>query len=347
MRGYRIGMSKVYFIGAGATKAVKNSAPLNKELIKYIFTSLNHPQSQKHIDILEHFIESFFYKNQYQIYPNIEDVLSLLDYNISLKSYSAKGYSCEKFKLVRNCLVILIALVLKESLTNLDSDLTDEFCNKLPQGSTIISTNYDIVMDNSLYINLGSVNYGIDIRSDIFPRTNSVEKDLVFRHQLPQLNKGSIRLLKLHGSLNWFYCERCDELDISVGEKGIVDYLKDDSSDLKCVTYPRCTCRYMPLIVTPTYLKSYKNRIFEKIWIESEKSISEANELIFIGYSLSLSDTLIKCMLSNGLAKNTKRPKITVVDKLDGSTAETNFISFFGDVDYQPIGLQAYVENME
>jgi NAD-dependent SIR2 family protein deacetylase len=340
-------MSKVYFLGAGATKAVKENVPLNKEMVKFIFTKLNDPHVQEYLDQLESFIASFFYSNDYKNYPAIEDILSLLDYNIFSKNISIKGYDNLKFRQVKNSLVILMARALKDSLQQLDSSLTDIFCSRMNEQVTIISTNYDIVIDNALYSTLESIRYGVHIRANIYPKVHAVENGQVARYDVSQLNKGRIKLLKLHGSLNWLYCERCNELDITVGEKGIVEYLKDNSSELKCVTYPNCTCNYVPLIVTPTYLKNYDNRIFQKIWEEAEREIASAEELIFIGYSLPQADMLIKFMLINGIGKNSKRPRITVVDQLGGSEAEKNFKELFGVINYQPIGFLKYIEQME
>jgi len=71
------------------------------------------------------------------------------------------------------------------------------------------------------------------------------------------INKGDIPLLKIHDSLNWFYSPKCNELDIAVGQKGVVR-LAEDQNKYLCVN-EYCTSNYESLLVTPTMLKVYDN----------------------------------------------------------------------------------------
>ena len=78
-------------------------------------------------------------------------------------------------------------------------------------GDALITTNYDILLDNALY-ERRSCQYGVRIRKSIFPLPTGGK---VGDYSSDRLNNRQITLLKLHGSLNWMYCRRCDELDLA------------------------------------------------------------------------------------------------------------------------------------
>ncbi len=91
--------------------------------------------------------------------------------------------------------------------------------NKPDRNATIATTNYDIVIDNALLRRAGSCNYGIRLRSSNNPKSGMRPLPLLDRNQGP-LNRGEIALLKIHGSLNWLWCPKCDEIDLVLGGEG-------------------------------------------------------------------------------------------------------------------------------
>jgi len=113
-------------------------------------------------------------------------------------------------------------------------------------------------------------------------------------------------------SLNWVYCPRCDEVDVTIGMKGAHNLL-DGGMHWVCVN-PYCTAKYEPLLVTPTMLKIYTNRALGELWTHCEQAVVSAGNLTFIGYSLPDPDYLIRAMLIRGLAKNPRREDLSLRD---------------------------------
>jgi NAD-dependent SIR2 family protein deacetylase len=64
----------------------------------------------------------------------------------------------------------------------------------------IVSTNYDILIDNAL--TLHSHEFGLDYGIDF---ANATDRSYSQPEQ-------SIKLYKLHGSLNWLYCPTCNTI---------------------------------------------------------------------------------------------------------------------------------------
>lgn len=336
-------MPRIYFLGAGATKAIAQSVPLNDEILETALLDSGYDEISEEIEEVKTFLKKVFHDKKNNI-PRLEDILSFIDFNLREKVITIKNYNYDDFIKIRNNFVRLISVVLKNNLENLDSSATENFVNKINESDSIISTNYDIVIDNALLFRKNNTNYGVKIRQSISPvefgngkiRASSL-------HGMP-LNMGSIRLLKLHGSLNWLYCPKCDELDITPTKKGAAEYLNKEYELLCLNTY--CTSHYEPLIVTPTKFKIYENRILNEIWEISRYCISKADEIVFIGYSLPEADTEIRCLILIGLNMAEKKPKITFVDKVGESNDVDNYKSLFGKVKYMPVGFIKYIKEM-
>lgn len=336
-------MSKVYFLGAGATKAVSDNAPLNDEILE---TALYEPGFD---EILEErkevkaFIKQVFHDKRDNI-PPLGDVLSFIDFNLRRKTISIKNYYFDDLIRIRNSFIRMIAIVLRNNLKELESSATDDFVSKISNSDSIISTNYDIVIDNSLLTIKKNGNYGTKIRENILPVETARERMEAATLADMRLNYGSVKLLKLHGSLNWLYCPKCDEIDITPYKKGVAEYLNKEY-EVKCLN-PYCTSYYEPLIVTPTKFKIYENRLLNEIWELSRECISRSDEIIFIGYSLPEADTEIRCMILNGINMAEKKPIITFVDIAGGSDYVNNYKRMFGEVNYKDIGFISYIEEM-
>ena len=336
-------MSKVYFLGAGATKAVAQGAPLNDEILEKALLEPRYDEIGDEREEIKTFLENVFHNNENNI-PRLGDILSFIDFNLYKKIITIKSYNYDDLIKIRNSFIRVIAVVLKNNLENLDSLATDDFVNKINDSDSIISTNYDIVIDNALLSRLNNTNYGAKIRENIHPVPHADGTIIAGRKIDMLLNQGHIKLLKLHGSLNWLYCPKCDEIDITLKSKVAAEFLNKEY-EISCLNQ-YCTSNYEPLIVTPTKFKRYENRVLNKIWEISRECISRADEIVFIGYSLPEADTEIRCLLLNGINMAEKKPKITFVDKSEGNDDVDNYKCLFGEVKYMPVGFIKYIEEM-
>jgi len=80
---------------------------------------------------------------------------------------------------------------------------------------TVITFNWDIVLDNYILDRNPKPNLDYGYPSKLFSRIKNNEGTLVAEKN--SANKAL--LLKLHGSFNWIYCEKCDSISYVRGEK--------------------------------------------------------------------------------------------------------------------------------
>ena len=348
---------RVFFLGAGATKADFPDAPSLKDLLgKMLSVDAEEYLAEK--GIIRNFLSQYFFdlngKSDSQ-YPLIQDVLSFIDAGLLNETYFEidKKYLIE----IRDALIYLMGITIEKGMQVQDKTSILKLVGSLlynPQ-DVVISTNYDIVVDNCFLKTFqNGMNYGVKFRKGF--DTSSGYPD-VYLAVPPSIAAHSIdtgaSLLKLHGSFNWLYCPRCDELDISVAQKGALECM---SSKVYCYNNQSCTELYQPLIISPTFLKNYKNRIIREVWSLAEQAVANAQEIIFIGYSMPVDDYEIKSMLLRGIArnKNKEKPAITVVDKCPKDDIEKqenkqykmNYEKVFGSIGYMECGFARYVSEL-
>jgi hypothetical protein len=353
------GKSVVYVLGAGASKAVIPDAPLMAQLLPEALQILRRPYYSgglwnARVNRIKQFIDNFYRLNPDTL-PNLEDILTQLDDAIEEGRPLSRQYDVPFLRTLREDLVFAICEVLRIKLGFGDKAgrrLMQRFMQRLGPNDSILSLNYDIIVDNALSTRSGPgllIDYGLSVRyAREYPNLQSAYN----LSERPQQNLPP-PLYKLHGSLNWLYCPSCQQLDVTIGEKG-VHYIYEEGSDFAC---PECQGRYDPLIITPTLVKSYDNILLREVWRRAEDKVSKADEVVFIGYSLPDADVLLRCMLKRALFRNrnwqldvrgrTSTCKISVVSNSPlNSETHRRYVKQFGDVEYHADGFQGYIEQV-
>jgi hypothetical protein len=187
----------------------------------------------------------------------------------------------------------------------------------------VVSLNYDVIVDNVMfslsqhYRSFAVPDYGSDIST---PRYVKAKNKAIHGH-----------LYKIHGSLNWLYCEKCSRLDLFISEdlyglrtsKALDElYYKLPLNDAyiregaPCRNRPNCDGVVSPVLITPTFIKDYQNPHIKKVWQEAESAMKKADKAIIIGYSLPTDDVEIALLLKRGL-DHLDRKQITIVEYVD------------------------------
>lgn len=165
---------------------------------------------------------------------------------------------------------------------------------------TIITMNYDCLVDDSL-VRLG-VQPAYAIKGSESPQ------------EFKQLEH-KVRLLKLHGSANWFICNSdiCRDKVVVVG--GTPGQRLEYFYGQHC---PNCGQNAVqPLIVPPTWAKGGQSEILRSVWSEALRALREAGRIFIMGYSLPSSDEFFRYMLALALATNESVEKVIVVNRSD------------------------------
>jgi hypothetical protein len=346
-------MNTVYILGAGASAAAAKDTRrvLGTDFLRLAFDKY---QSDSRLKEVRGFIQDVFhYDGDARFLPTVEEVLSAIDIAIDRGESLSEKYSFTRLQELRNHFVFLIYTVLAEAYRTLGNDVTEKFVKKLGEGPTVISLNYDIIIDNALKRKFGpELDYGFKYRAyNDFGGYVPPPNDPAYKFIKPNETK----LYKIHGSLNWAMCPTCSVVYIADRKLGkVAGHTFNQSA--RCIEGGHAPLQ--PLIITPTNLKSYRQPQVSAIWQRAERALGDADKVVFIGYSIPDADFHIKYLLQKALYRspgpqNNQRaqqtPAIVVVDFKPPSVGrptpeEERFHRLFGrNVEYYPHGFEKYV----
>lgn len=221
------------------------------------------------------------------------------------------------------------------------------------RGTSLISTNWDVVVENHLRDAGIPYKYGIPGSWD--------------HGRKPPPD--AFRLVKLHGSANWHYCDVCRRVSFgSVGKTALhsrtfleprdFQVLGEDDllPEVERLTYAVNPCRSgcsnrrpTARVATFSYSKAFDFFLFHAAWERALHLLRAAPFWTFIGYSLPEADFAFKHLLKTAQAGSTAggRKQIRVIDHDAKSTGEVydRYVRFFGDrlVEYHSDGFDAWV----
>lgn len=135
------------------------------------------------------------------------------------------------------------------------------------------------------------------------------------------IGKGTMQLLKLHGSTSWFWVSNdptgstIRRWDPVVGQK--------DNDPTMVAERRRLLPGRSPFIIPPVTAKSslYNNPLTREIWTRSYEAIRRADRLFFIGYSFPPTDGAVRGLIANALDKRNPHAaplEAQVIDRVPG-----------------------------
>ena len=232
-----------------------------------------------------------------------------------------------------------------------------------PASPTVISLNYDIMADNAL----------IELSQQWWPQTGRFPDygcEIQTPAYLRQINnpgepiepKYFGKLLKLHGSLNWIYCPGCHRLDLGVANSQKNSTVKvRENLWIENPLEPKYSCHgsecqdcqafVRPILITPTFLKDYRNPHVAKVWYEAERALREAAHVIFIGYSLPDDDVSVIYLLKRGLISPNLKVTVVEYDEKKQPKEENavwrRYRTLFGDnIEWFDDGFGSYIDSL-
>ena len=237
---------------------------------------------------------------------------------------------------------------------------------------TVVSLNYDVIVDNEMFA------LSEQYRGTYSPEEQKLKAPPpdycvdIATERYQQFRAGGTfgQLLKIHGSLNWLYCEKCQRLDLFISEGMRTGKALDElyhsvpfndaysCRGTPCRNQPQCDGFISPILITPTYVKDYENPHIERVWKEAEEAMKQADRAVIIGYSLPTDDVEVALLFKNGL-DHLPRNRITVVEYVDGDNLKPppartqitqhatgqRFFSLFGPgLDWHTTGFQGWLD---
>ena len=307
---------------------------------------------------------------------DLEDIFTPLDRCLS-ENAQFRGIDLGQIPAIRECAFYVIGRTIQLMLneTCKSKDYIDYFAQYLVQESSVrsnseyrerdpvsvISTNWDILLDNSIYKTLQHPKYHGVV--DYCCHISSLEAgDETIKPGLEVLGRGgfNVKLLKLHGSLNWLQCPRCSRLYTTFNEKiALHPKLRKYQPCRHCNTnFPESAYKHRlsPNLIMPTYIKDLSNPQYRIIWQNAGIEIAEAEKLVFIGYSLPAADFEMRQLLSRMVRKSAKIVVVDYVDPDDDNRdkekelkgAKEHWRKFFGsrDLAFRFDGASSYIKEI-
>jgi hypothetical protein len=173
---------------------------------------------------------------------------------------------------------------------------------------SIITFNYDTCMDHALAHNEMRVDYGLEP---------------------PHPQEQSVPLLKLHGSVNWAQCAKCDAIIPHLVLDRVNDLIRyrlnagiptrerlaiDSGAGLRQILHHDEPCRAEPLIVPPTWNKTPHYERIKHVWRRAYDCLRDAQNIFIIGYSWPRSDHFFHHLYALGTASDALLNRFWLID---------------------------------
>jgi len=350
----------VYVLGAGFSTPC--GAPEQKDMLPGVLAIL-----RGHRPRLENFLKALFGHSK-----NIplEDIYTALDRSIT-KNETLKRFGLRELLAVRDDLNAAIIKLFADRLGARRLAYVDDFAEKLlrlrlkvrsQDRVAVLSTNWDILLDNALEAKMRQADWADEeghriAYIDYCTYTQALNPGLYIPSTLVKARGyTNFKLLKLHGSMNWLLCPYCESLYIKFDEKVALRPQIAVSFCKICQKNHSHRIQLRPILIYPTFLKDLNSVHLRSIWWNAGFELSEATHVVFIGYSLPLSDFELRYLLARHIES---RAKIHVVlyatsRRMHGSAREAaqRYIDFFGgqrldlEHDFDLRGVERYVQGL-
>jgi len=248
---------------------------------------------------------------------NSEKILSRLNLKEQLNRFNTHSVSSNQDYLqsIFDNLNLLISKTLHITLKNNNEKkrrARNAYLNLLKKynGSTIITFNWDILLEQAF-------------------------KEVTGKSDVPLENFGFYKetnlplILKLHGSLNWLFCDKCKQIYV-YNEK--MHHLSGEVCP-KCGIKRKNTklkqFKILPVIEKLSAIKEYGENI-QNIWGHARTSIVNAKKIIVVGYSFSQGDLHSQLFFKKNIIDNSVLKEIIFVNPNKDSSFERRTIDLLG-----------------
>ena len=237
--------------------------------------------------------------NEWSIhYTDLESILTFIDSNLisplhtelvvnheRVDSFKESPYwSGIDLKEIRSCIQTYVYLSLDSNCHTKES--LGKFIDQLNIGDTIVSFNYDLVLDRALFkkrIWKPKDGYGATFQR--FPNISNDDN-----------NESQILLLKLHGSLNWENGTEGSTV-LSWFDDKRKPYF-DGYAEVKPPPFDY-QGKYTGRWILPSYIKPLNSELFISLWKKAHDALTNAEQVVVIGYSLPDADSTSRLLMAS------------------------------------------------
>lgn len=305
-------IKRVFFLGAGFSKAIDNDYPLMKQLTHDVKDRIAKSSVKKHYGEIAKSIKG-----------DIESLLTYLSTDYPWKTdttrYSNRSLYEEIIKIISQQFSDLArSSVHQNNFENIGFKLIEYVCTHTNE-CNFITLNYDILLENLLCSYYPCIKFKSEIFGNIYqyPMSNICSRNgriLIeeeFKGQLPTI-------IKLHGSVNWFWAGRTSSDTIYYRTW---EWYEENNIDIGL----------KPYIIPPVMDKNafYNHIAIHSLWQQAEQMLKEADEIYIIGFSFPQTDLSVKYLFQSALRQQSDVP-IYVINPETEQTLRINYDKVFG-----------------
>jgi NAD-dependent SIR2 family protein deacetylase len=347
----------VFVLGAGASHP--DGVPLQKHILPMILNESEGALRSTYIggSVIRFLEDNFVFDIKDQKYPNLEAVFGFLDYFIQQNESLNSTYTHNKIVEIKEYLIKIIHYVV-----NLQTDKRSRYYHKFWEGIqkynnniSIITLNYDTLLEQGfdfLYQKFGFIDYcthlmnydKIDELKDFNFWVNPREPVEVEEN----FNPVPIKIIKLHGSLNWKYCKCCNQTLLTPWDRTIdlhkgkfLGYTYPDNEKYEYVC-PLDGTEFQTLIMPPSYIKSLNQPVISQLISEASREIRDAKKIVFVGYSLSDADVHIKALFRKQLRPD---QEVIVVNNKKAKILQNKYFALTKNMKYYKCSFENMVSD--
>jgi NAD-dependent SIR2 family protein deacetylase len=338
----------VFIFGAGAS--YPDGVPLQKDIIPQILNDndIQLRKSEVSKRIRKFLIQNFAHNDKY---PTLEEVFGFIDFFINNELSLSYEWNKQSLRQLKYDLTkVLHYIISKSTRRSQNFSIFWKVIKDINREIGIITTNYDTLIDesfDSIYPDcladycIDLINYRYPDRITPFDWWIDPKKPArIFNGVIPT----RIKLIKIHGSLNWKYCDCCGQVGLTPWQHGI--NLKKDTYesflDSQISNCPFDNNKLSSLIQVPTHLKSNTNYIFNKLYDEASFLIQNAKKLVFVGYSFPEADVHIRALIKRCFEQD---GNIIVINKSRAKDLRHRYESLAHNVEYHEMPFERFVKS--
>lgn len=191
----------------------------------------------------------------------------------------------------------LLSSLMLPAKPNAGHDAIAKYVHNNPK-TAIITTNYDCCMDLALLQSGVQFSYEID-----FANRDKFHGDVA----------NDTHFIKLHGSLNWFYCETCQLVWQIDTERSIKDYLAGFAEYPIISVCHKCGGQRRGLLVPPHAMKFDVAPPLQPLIANAAKCFEDASTIVVVGFSFADADLYISRMISKAMQLS-GNAKLVIID---------------------------------
>ena len=326
-------MRTAYFLGAGASYAIRPHFPLARDLTV-----------AKLLDRREYPVESDM---------TIESPERGADVIIEIRAAIAEGRLPAEILTVRLEDVLdrlpvahgspglrerILYLVMKRLTLDGDgtsADLSALLWTAQKRGDLFLTTNYDTLLEWELGL-MGTdtqwtpedpmgpdgrfwIDFGVPDELRVPPGERAAKARRILGHE-----HASLPVLKLHGSVSWSGCQRCGLFDLDpLFQDGATDSIGG------WLTCRRCGGLRQPIFVPPVVRKDVSSHpVIRAVWARAHEELKRVDRIVIAGFSLDPSDDGIRSLLRE--SDSGRLGSVVVVDPMEDGSVTQRFREVYG-----------------